>query len=105
MPLATTPDPPYVLVLFTALPHPDERGDDAPQFVTRTLNEARSTEGFLDADWSIGPRVLVVTYWENHEAVRRWKARPGVEEAVRQGHSTFARVKTRIARVEFDYGE
>jgi heme-degrading monooxygenase HmoA len=105
MTIATTPKPPYVAVIFTAI---RTEGDDGyaamaaemvamgsrqPGFLG--IESARNSDGFG----------ITVSYWATVEDARAWKAVAEHLGAQRLGRERWYRAyTTRIAIVEREYG-
>jgi len=105
MPIANTPNPPYVAVIFTSLRMPGDDGYAAMATEIESLGARQP--GFLgientrDAD-GLG---ITVSYWATLEHARAWKAVAEHRAAQMLGREKWYRAyKTRIATVERDYG-
>lgn len=87
---ATTPEPPYVAVIFTTEQSDDLDGYEA--MAARMLELARSQPGFLGIE-SVreGDRGITVSYWRDREAVRAWGEHPAHREAQRLGRGRWYR--------------
>lgn len=106
--LAQTPEPPYYAVIFTSVRTAvdDSYGDMA----ARMVELAHEQPGFLGVesarnDRGDGPFGITVSYWESLEAIRTWKQNAEHLIAQQTGRDRwYETYKTRICRVERDYG-
>lgn len=101
--IADTPKPPYYAVIFTSL---RTEGDNGYTETARRMVElAAQQPGFLGMESARDGVGVTVSYWESLEAIRAWKANAehllAQERGRRDWYSAF---KTRIAKVERDYG-
>jgi heme-degrading monooxygenase HmoA len=101
--IATTPAPPYYAVIFTSLRTDGEAGyGDMAQ---RMVDLAAGQPGFLGIESAREELGITVSYWESLEAIRAWKAHAEHKIAQERGRQQWYRAyKTRICRVERDYG-
>tara|TARA_R110001583_G_scaffold96837_1_gene241515 strand:+ start:1527 stop:1844 length:318 start_codon:yes stop_codon:yes gene_type:complete len=104
MPLiANTPSPPYYAVIFSNLRTEDDDGYDA--MAERMVKLAAQQPGFLGFETARDGLGISVSYWRDLESIRAWKANAEHLQAQRLGHQRwYSAFKTRIARVERDYG-
>ena len=102
---ATTPEPPYWAVIFTTLRH-DPRDDDGyEQATARMLELARTQPGFLGVESARDGLGITVSYWQDEESIRSWKAETEHAAAQERGRSEWYRhFELRVARVERAYG-
>jgi heme-degrading monooxygenase HmoA len=101
--IANTPKPPYYAVIFTSL----QSEDTAGYAVTAQRMEelAREQTGFLGLESAREGLAVTVSYWESLDAIAAWKADAEHAIAQERGREQWYRsYKTRIARVERDYG-
>ncbi|GGX89883.1 hypothetical protein GCM10007160_16620 [Litchfieldella qijiaojingensis] len=102
--IAQTPKPPYYAVIFTSV-RSELDDEDYEAMATRMVELASQQPGFLGVESAREDVGITVSYWDSLEAIKRWKAHVEHREAQRLGlerwYSTF---KTRISRVERDYG-
>ncbi len=101
--IANTPPPPYFAVIFTSV----EKTLDEGYGVTaaRMLELAAQQQGFLGVESARDSCGITVSYWESLEAIAAWKRNVEHLEAQKKGREHwYSRYKTRIARVERDYG-
>lgn len=100
--MATTPDPPYVAVIFTNQRRP---GDD-PEYdaaATRMERLAAEVPGFLaiESVRAADGTGITVSYWRDDDALTRWRDHPEhVETKSRGREDWYAWYELRVARVE-----
>ncbi len=100
---ARTPTPPYYAVIFTSLRTPGDDGYAA--MAGRMVALAAQQPGFLGVESARDGLGITVSYWADLESIAAWKANAEHLLAQRLGHEKwYAGFKTRIARVERDYG-
>jgi heme-degrading monooxygenase HmoA len=101
--IANTPSPPYYAVIFTSL-----RTDITEGYETtaeRMVALASQQPGYLGHESARDGLGITVSYWADLESIRAWKMVTEHLEAQRQGRSEwYASYKTRICKVERDYG-
>ncbi len=100
--MATTPDPPYVAVIFT---NQRTAGDDPEYDATAVRMEqlAARIPGFLGVESARAAdgTGITVSYWADEEAVARWRDHPDhVESRARGRADWYAWYELRVARVE-----
>ncbi|WP_421189512.1 antibiotic biosynthesis monooxygenase family protein [Aeromonas enteropelogenes] len=101
--IANTPEPPYYAVIFTSERTNVDEGYAA--MAERMLALARTQPGFLGVESARDGVGITVSYWRDLESIRHWKDDLEHQEAQRLGREQWYRTfKTRIARVERDYG-
>ncbi|BEE19267.1 hypothetical protein VAWG006_35200 [Aeromonas enteropelogenes] len=101
--IANTPEPPYYAVIFTSERTNVDEGYAAT--AERMLALARTQPGFLGVESASDGVGITVSYWRDLESIRHWKSDLEHREAQRLGREQWYRTfKTRIARVERDYG-
>lgn len=101
--IANTPEPPYYAVIFTSL-RTDEDADYGAM-AERMVELAQRQSGFLGMESARDGVGITVSYWRDLESIRHWKAELEHKEAQRLGREKwYSAFKTRIARVERDYG-
>ncbi len=101
--IATTPAPPYHAVIFSSLRTEVDDGyaDMAEQMVALATRQP----GFLGVESAREGLGITVSYWESLEAIRHWKAHTDHLLAQKMGREKwYAAYKTRICKVERDYG-
>ncbi|WP_110670206.1 antibiotic biosynthesis monooxygenase family protein [Salinicola halophilus] len=101
--IAETPEPPYYAVIFTSLMSDDPEGYEA--MAERMLALAKERSGFLGLESAREAVGLTVSYWRDLEAIASWKQDIDHRYAQRLGRERwYAAYRTRIARVEREYG-
>ncbi|MBR9902370.1 MAG: antibiotic biosynthesis monooxygenase [Gammaproteobacteria bacterium] len=101
--IATTPEPPYYAVIFTSLRTEVDNGYD--EMAARMVELAAQQPGFLGVESARNEVGVTVSYWADLASIKAWKAHTEHQEAQRLGHQQwYQHFKTRIAKVERDYG-
>jgi heme-degrading monooxygenase HmoA len=101
--LAKTPEPPYYAVIFTSLR--TEVDDGYSAMAGKMLELAALQPGFLGVESAYEGLGITVSYWADLESIKSWKANSEHLEAQRLGRDQwYSSYKTRIAKVERDYG-
>ena len=101
--IANTPEPPYYAVIFTSLRTDEDVGYGV--MAERMVELAQRQSGFLGMESARDGVGITVSYWRDLESIRHWKAELEHKEAQRLGREKwYSAFKTRIARVERDYG-
>jgi heme-degrading monooxygenase HmoA len=101
--IASTPAPPYYAVIFTSVRTGVDQGYAA--MADRMMELAALQPGFLGVESAREGLGITVSYWDSLEAIQGWKADAEHLVAQQTGRSDwYAQYKTRIARVERDYG-
>ncbi|ART56583.1 antibiotic biosynthesis monooxygenase [Acidovorax carolinensis] len=101
--LANTPAPPYYAVIFTSLRTEGDQGYGA--MAERMVELAAQQPGFLGVESARDGLGITVSYWTDLASIAAWKANAEHQEAQHRGREQwYAGFKTRIARVERDYG-
>ena len=102
-PIASTPKPPYYAVIFTSLLTEDNNGYG--DMADKMLTLAATQPGFLGVESAREGIGITVSYWADLEAIKNWKANAEHAEAQKLGREKwYANFKTRIAKVERNYG-
>ncbi len=103
MTVADTPEPPYWAVIFTSLRTESDDGYGPMSEAMEAL--ARRQPGFLGVESAREGLGITVSYWSDLDSIAAWKADLRHLAAQEKGRATwYSRYKTRIARVEKDYG-
>ena len=104
--IAKTPDPPYYAVIFT---NQRTEVDDGYQAMAERMVELASQQpGYLGHESFRHPdgAGVTISYWASQEAIRSWKGVAEHREAQEKGRKQwYCAFKTRICRVERDYGQ
>ena len=104
-PIATTPEPPYIAVIFTNIYHAT-KDDGYAQTAEAMVDLAAKQDGYLglesvrDGDGT----GITVSYWRDEEAVKKWKAVGEHQAAQKSGKQKWYKAyTTRIATVSRQY--
>lgn len=101
--IAKTPKPPYYAVIFTS--HLTEVDEGYGPMAERMVELASQQPGFLGVESAREDVGITVSYWSDLESIKQWKANAEHQEAQRLGHEKwYSSFKTRISKVERDYG-
>lgn len=101
--IAKTPTPPYYAVIFTST---RTEGDEGyAEMAERMVELAAQQPGYLGVESARNEVGITVSYWESLEAIRHWKANAEHLVAQKLGREKwYSAFKTRVCRVERDYG-
>ncbi len=101
--IAKTPQPPYYAVIFTSL---HTAVNDEYEVMSKKMEDLVQLQpGFLGWESARKEIGITVSYWESEEAIQAWKANLDHMEAQELGRKKWYEIyKTRIAKVERDYG-
>jgi len=101
--IAKTPEPPYYAVIFSSL---RTEGDDGyGAMAERMMALAAQQPGYLGVESARDGLGITVSYWRSLEEIAAWKRVVDHLEAQRRGRADwYTAYRTRIARVERDYG-
>ena len=101
--IAKTPEPPYYAVIFTSIRTDGDNG--YCDMAKRMVELASKQGGFLGAEAAREEVGITVSYWKDLESIRKWKNNSEHSIAREKGRSDWYKsFKTRIAKVERDYG-
>jgi len=101
--IAETPQPPYYAVIFTSVRTEGDNGYS--EMADRMVEIASQQDGFLGVESARNELGITVSYWRDLEAIRKWKEHAEHSIAREKGRSEWYKsFKTRIAKVERDYG-
>lgn len=101
--IAQTPKPPYYAVIFTSHRTAGDAGYE--EMATRMVELASQQPGFLGVESAREDVGITVSYWADLESIKDWKANLEHQEAQRIGKEKwYSSFKTRISKVERDYG-
>lgn len=102
--IAKTPTPPYYAVIFTSV-RTEGDNDGYSEMAERMVELAAQQPGYLGVESARNEVGITVSYWESLEAIRHWKANAEHLVAQKLGREKwYAAFKTRVCRVERDYG-
>lgn len=101
--IAPTPAPPYYAVIFTSTRTDGDDGYGA--MAARMMKLAAEQPGYLGVESARDGIGITVSYWRSLDDIANWKRVAEHREAQRNGREKwYAAFKTRIAKVERDYG-
>ena len=101
--IAQTISPPYYAVIFTSVR--TEGDHDYAEMSDRMVELARQQDGFLGVESVRNEIGITVSYWRDQESIRKW--RDNIEHTIERDKGCkewYQSFKTRIAKVERDYG-
>jgi heme-degrading monooxygenase HmoA len=102
-PIAQTPEPPYVAVIFTSLRTEGDRG--YAEMTTRMDALAAEQPGYLGVEVARDGLGITVSYWVDEEAASAWKQVAAHLVAQERGRETwYSDYRVRVAVVQRDYG-
>ena len=100
--MPTTPDPPYVAVIFTN--HRTDRGDaEYAAAAARMESLAAEVQGYLGIESVRGEdgTGITVSYWADDTSIAAWRAHPEhLETQARGRNHWYEWYELRVARVE-----
>jgi heme-degrading monooxygenase HmoA len=105
-PFTRLPAPPYYAVIFSSLRTAGENGYGVT--ADRMVELAAAQPGFLGVESTRGADGfgITVSYWENMDAIRQWKAHVEHQLAQDAGKAQwYAHFEVRISKVERAYGK
>jgi len=101
--IAQTPKPPYYAVIFTSVRTDVDEG--YAQMAGKMVQLAAEQPGFLGMESARDGLGITVSYWDSLEAIKNWKNNLEHLAAQKLGHEKwYSHFKTRISKVERDYG-
>jgi len=101
--LANTPTPPYYAVIFTSVKMENDEGYD--EMAERMVELAQQQPGFLGVESARNEIGITVSYWTDLVSIKNWKEHAEHTIAREKGRADWYKAfKTRIAKVERDYG-
>ncbi len=101
--IANTPEPPYYAVIFTS--HRTDGDYGYGEMTDRMVELASKQPGFFGIESARENVGITVSYWADLESIKLWKQ--NIEHIVAQKEGKdiwYAEFKTRISKVERDYG-
>jgi heme-degrading monooxygenase HmoA len=103
MSLASTPEPPYIAVIFTSLLRDDPSGYRETFEVLDAM--AVDQPGYLGLESARDGLGITVSYWASEEHARAWKAVAEHVVAQQRGKAEwYDSYRVRVATVTRDYG-
>lgn len=101
--LANTPTPPYYAVIFTSVKMESDEGYD--EMAERMVELAQQQPGFLGVESARNEVGITVSYWTDLVSIKNWREHAEHTIAREKGRADWYKAfKTRIAKVERDYG-
>lgn len=101
--IAKTPKPPYYAVIFTNLR--TEVNEGYSETADLMVELSAQQPGFLGIESVRETLGITVSYWKDLESIKLWKAQVDHQVAQKRGRKEwYSAFKTRIAKVERDYG-
>jgi heme-degrading monooxygenase HmoA len=101
--IASTPEPPYVAVIFTSIRNPVENG--YAETADAMFELARDQDGYLGVEFAREGLGITVSYWRDENAARAWKQVAEHLVAQRRGRDGwYYDYRVRVATVFRDYG-
>jgi heme-degrading monooxygenase HmoA len=101
--IAKTPEPPYYAVIFSSLRTEGDNGYG--EMADRMMALAAQQPGYLGVESARDGLGITVSYWRSLEDIAAWKRVMDHAEAQRRGRADwYTAYRTRIAKVERDYG-
>lgn len=101
--ISETPQPPYYAVIFTSIRTEENKGYS--EMADQMVELASQQEGFLGVESARNEIGITVSYWKDLESIKKWKENTDHSIARALGKSDwYQSFKTRIAKVERDYG-
>jgi heme-degrading monooxygenase HmoA len=101
--IAKTPKPPYYAVIFSSIRTGID--DNYAEIADEMVELAKLQDGFLGIEFARNELGITVSYWRDLEAIKKWKEHSEHSIARTKGRNDWYKAfKTRIAKVERDYG-
>lgn len=101
--IANTPAPPYYAVIFTSLRTDGDKG--YAEMADLMVHLAQKQEGFLGIESAREDIGITVSYWKDLKSIKDWRDNIDHTAAREKGRKEwYIHFKTRIAKVERDYG-
>jgi heme-degrading monooxygenase HmoA len=101
--IASTPEPPYVAVIFTSL---RTEGDNGSARMSERMDElAAQQSGYLGLEAARDGLGITVSYWADEDSARAWKQVAAHLVAQERGREVwYSDYRVRVAVVHRDYG-
>tara|TARA_R110001592_G_scaffold211976_2_gene464070 strand:+ start:730 stop:1050 length:321 start_codon:yes stop_codon:yes gene_type:complete len=101
--IAKTPNTPYYAVIFTSFR--TDVDDNYSEIANKMVELAKEQDGFLGIEFARNEIGITVSYWRDLESIKQWKMNTDHTVARDKGRKDwYSAFKTRIAKVERDYG-
>ena len=99
---ATTPTPPYYAVIFTSVA--SDNSEEYAETAEKMVALAQQQPGYLGIESAREALGITVSYWQDLESIRAWKAQADHQMAQKLGRDRwYSSYTTRIAKVEREY--
>ena len=100
--LASTPEPPYVAVIFSSV---RTEGDNGYGAMAKAMFDLASAQpGFLGSEGARGDIGITVSYWRDETAAQAWKQVAAHLVAQRRGRGVwYSDYRVRVAQVFREY--
>ncbi|MEO5709069.1 MAG: antibiotic biosynthesis monooxygenase [Nocardioidaceae bacterium] len=104
--IASTPEPPYVAVIFTSLRTEGDQADQGYARMSGRMDElAAQQPGYLGIEAARDGIGITVSYWADEDAARAWKQVAAHLVAQERGREVwYSDYRVRVAVVHRDYG-
>lgn len=100
--IADTPIPPYYAVIFTSTT--TDNTQEYAQMAEKMVALAATQPGFLGVESARQELGITVSYWQDIESIKNWKAEAEHIQAQKLGRDRwYSAYTTRIAKVEKEY--
>lgn len=101
--IAKTPEPPYYAVIFSSIRTDGDNGYS--EMADLMVDLAKHQDGFLGVESARNELGITVSYWRDLDSIKKWKNNAKHSMAREKGRNIwYKNFKTRIAKVERDYG-
>lgn len=101
--IANTPKPPYYAVIFSSVN--TDNVEDYSEMAKKMVELASKQKGFLGVESARNELGITISYWQDLDSIKKWKENTEHAFAQVQGRKKwYEAYKTRIAKVERDYG-
>ena len=101
--ITKTPEPPYYAVIFTS--HRTEGDNGYGKVADKMVELASKQPGFLGVESARESVGITVSYWADLKSIKGWKQNTEHILAQKRGKEVwYKEFKTRISKVERDYG-
>ncbi|HLN72766.1 MAG TPA: antibiotic biosynthesis monooxygenase [Prolixibacteraceae bacterium] len=101
--IAGTPKPPYYAVIFSSIRTEGDHGYG--EMADKMMELAKQQDGFLGVESARNDIGITVSYWRDLQSIKKWKEHSEHKIARENGRKIwYEAFKTRIAKVESDYG-
>lgn len=101
--IVNTPKPPYYAVIFSSIRTDVDNGySDMADYMVELASQQ---EGFLGVESARNELGITVSYWKDLASIKKWNEHSAHQIAKNKGKlEWYKHYKTRISKVERDYG-